>query len=175
MKDIEVIDPDMIDAIYGDEITEAPVSDMEAAEVAVHRILAIQERAVAAEEHAKAMKAKVDAWLAEQKRDVEGDINRAMVSLLPWVRLELQDRRKRSVDLVSGTVGFKRVQGKSIDSDKNATIEWYRENWPDYVRAETVYKLDTKNAKEFYRETGECAPTIEFEEPYDKPYVEMPK
>lgn len=170
MKDMTIV-PDDVDVFYGDQVITAPITEMEQAEVTIHKIVAIQSAVAEAEARAKALKAKVDAWLDEVKHDADGETNLLMSGLLPWARLQLQDRKTRSVKTIAGAVGFKTVQGKTSDSDKDATIKWYMDNWPDFVRAETVYKLDTKAAKAFFFESGEKAPTIDFESPHDKAFV----
>ncbi|RKX92017.1 MAG: hypothetical protein DRZ90_14310 [Spirochaetes bacterium] len=162
---------DMEDVFYGGEMIQAPASSLEEADNLTHNIIMAQKRITAAEEYAKKMKAKVDEWLEKTVDDDQVQINTLMAMLVPWARIEILDRRKKSIDLMDGTVGFRRKQGKTVDEDKEATIEWYKKHWPLYVKESTVFKLDVKAAKEFYREKGEKAPTIEFQEPSDVPYV----
>ena len=162
----------MEDVFYGGEIVRAPAQNIEEADNLVHNIIMAQKRIFSAEEYAKKMHQKVDEWLEKAKRDDNTLINTLMPQLIPWAKMEIMDRRKRSVDLLEGRVGFRRKQGKTIDEDKDKTIEWYRQNHPHFVREEVKYKLDVKAAKEFYRLKGEKAPTIDFEDPRDIPYVE---
>lgn len=175
MNDIAVddqwTDEDYQDIFYGGELIEAPPTDLEQANNVMAKIMLTQKRVNAVDATAKALKAKVDTWAAGQKKEDEGYISQLMVLIIPWARLEIQDRKKRHVELIDGVVGFRRAQGKTVDSDKDETIDWYMKNWPDYVEETKVYKLKTAMAKELFREKGEKAPTIEFEEPRDVPYV----
>jgi len=175
MNDIKIEDEwkeeDYQDIFYGGELVEAPPTDLEQANNVMTKIMMTQKRIHAVEATAKALKAKVDKWAEGQVKEDEGYVSQLMGLILPWARLEIQDRKKKHVELMDGIVGFRRVQGKTTDSDKDATIDWYMKNWPEYVQEVTTYKLNTTKAKEFYRETGEKAPTIEFDEPRDVPYV----
>lgn len=179
MNDIKIedawTDEDYQDIFYGGELVEAPPSDLEQANNVMAKIMLTQKRVNAVDLTAKALKAKVDTWAAGQKKEDEGYISQLMALIIPWARLEIQDRKNKHVELIDGVVGFRRAQGKTVDSDKDATIDWYMKNWPEYVQEIKTYKLNAAKAKEFFRESGEKAPTIEFEEPRDVPYVKEHK
>lgn len=168
---IDIVDPDKEDVFYGGELVEAPPTDIEQADNVMHKIITAQRRINAAEAYAKKAKDKVDKWLAGQVDEDSAYINGQMAMLVPWARLEILDRKKKSIDLMEGTIGFRTKQGATTDNDKPETLQWYQKNKPEFVREETVFKLDVKAAKEFYREKGEKAPTIEFAEPSDMPFV----
>lgn len=172
--DVEWTDEDKEDVFFGG-IIQAPANSLEEADNLMHKIIQAQKRMHEAEDRAKALHAKVDEWLDTYVKDDQIYINELMAMLVPWAKLEIQDRRTKHIELMDGKVGFRRRQGKTIDSDKAQTVSWYMENWPEYIQEITQHKLDVTNAKQLFRTTGEKAPTIEFEEPRDEPYVEEKK
>lgn len=173
--EIEVID-DMEDAFYAGVPAEAPVTDLEKAEAAIHRIVMASSRISDAEARVKELKARADKWLAEVTDDANKVINPALAALKPWATNQIADAGTKTVKTMTGNVKFRTIKGKTVDNDKAKTLEWYKLNYPELVRATTTYKLDVEKAKSLFRDTGEdpeCkAPTIEFLPQSEKMYVE---
>lgn len=168
----------IIDRLYGDNDQQTPefvVKDIETAGNVVASVVMAEGRMAAAKAEAARLKKKIDDRLAEILEDDERLVNIKMALIRPWAQTELLSMRTKTIKTFSGNIKFATVKGKTIDSNKQETVEWYQENYPEHVRKTVTYALDATKAKEFFRASGEKAPTVEFEEPSDRMYVEEAK
>ncbi len=175
IREVEVNDTTDLGFLYDDMADVATVDSLEVAENVVNRVLIKQETISEIEARAKAAIERIKLWEKEAKRSIEKEKHADLEALRPWAVRQLVDRRVRFVDTIAGKVSFRQVKGKTTGQNLKATIEWYKENWPEYLYEEKVLKLNTEKARELFFEHGEKAPTIEFEAAYDRMYVEPPK
>lgn len=169
---------DLIDRLYGDEDQQLPeftVKDIETAGNVVAVIVMAEQRMEAAKAEAKRLKEKIDARLAEILEDDERLVNIKAALIKPWAETEILSMRTKTIKTFSGNIKFKTVKGKTINNDNTKTVQWYEENYPEMVRTTITKALDATKAKEFFRASGEKAPTVEFEDSSDRMYIEEAK
>jgi hypothetical protein len=115
-------------------------------------------------------RAKVDAWLAKTNASAQQTIDYMESKLEPWIKITIEGRKKRSVDLPFGRAGFKVTPGRMEYKDEKSVVAWAKENAPDIVVVkESVPKPQLKAAIEL---TGEVPEGVEFIFGEDKFYVE---
>ncbi len=173
--ELEVVQNENMDFLWEDVPAVGPVNSLEKAENVINKIILKQETINEIEERAKKAIARVKDWEKEAKASISKDMHLDLEALRPWAVSETADRRVRFVDTIAGKVSFRLVKGKTTGQNLKATIEWYQKNYPEMLYEEVVFKLNVDAAKKFYEEHEEKAPTIDFEDPHDKMYVEAPK
>lgn len=73
--------------------------------------------------------------------------------LQTWVRGHIANGRKKSMNLPSGTVGFRKVNASLQVDDEHAVLVWAKANCPKAVV--TVEKLSRTELKAHFEQTGE--------------------
>ena len=90
--------------------------------------------------------------------------------LQTFARLELEGSAKRSVKLLSGTVGYRKQPDHLEIKDEQAGIAWAKKNLPDAYRVEE--SLLKKPVTEHIKTTGEVLDFAELVIGEDKFYIE---
>ena len=98
------------------------VDDLSKAEWAVRKINDKQSQLTALDNAAKSMKLaysqQVDQWLEKESAYLQAEIDNLSALLRPFVESQLADKKKKSINLPSGKVGFSKQQPQFFISDQ---------------------------------------------------------
>lgn len=137
------------------------------AEWVVDKINVFHERQARLDAQYQAMKEA----LANEKEAFE---NRFLGELEQWA-IANPPRKGKSLKLLTGTIGWRRVNGGPRVRDKSTAIDWALTFLPESVTSETVHKLDTDAIKVHVATTGELPPGVEVIDDEERFYVKGAK
>lgn len=120
------------------------------------------------EELARARIEQLEVWLAKKNEASENTIAFFENKLIPFVEEQIKGSKKKSINLPSGTVGFKKTT--KTTKDDRAVLDFVRANYGEYVKLEE--KLDLTGFKKtctienghLITADGEVVPGYEVEE-----------
>lgn len=113
-------------------VTEAELMSDEEAFRVLRRISAVQSELADIEANAKTMKTQAVTDL----KDYLGNFDR-LARLEAWHASKLTGKR-RSVTVLTGSIGKKTVAAKCIVADKGLALEWLRENAPEAIEPKII-------------------------------------
>jgi hypothetical protein len=124
------------------------VRDRDAAEWLVRKL-------IEAEAHIKQVRQQADRELRRTERERDFLLMRYGPQLERWTRLQVDQTqgRRKSVLLLSGTVGFRRIPAKLVVDDAMKAIAWARQHCLQAVVV--TEKLNKTSLAEHVHETGE--------------------
>ena len=133
----------------GNEIPEQKVfevTDLGVADWTVHRILRLQSQANEIRELAKRRKAELDARVEAITNALENEIEFFTGPLRAWAEESLKNEKKRSIKLLSGTVGLRKTPERTEIEDEDALIAWLKQtNHTEAIKTkETILKTELK-------------------------------
>lgn len=103
---------------------------------------------------AAGMKERIDARLAEICKHHHATKESMVFLLRPWADLELaRAGSRKSVKLLSGTVGFRQAPASLVVTDEAEAVKWLKEHAPECVR--TKEEVKKTECKKRIQETGE--------------------
>ena len=137
------------------------ITDAKSAEWVVGKMTALDEKE-------KIVKAQFRAMM----KDIENDRKflewRFGIELPEWTRGNLP-RKKKSIKLLTGTVGFRSLKGGLAVDDKEAIIEWARVNCPAAIK--TIEDISKTGLNEYFEKTGDVPDGCILLDASDKFYV----
>lgn len=126
------------------------VDTQEKAEWALSKIARSEHRLQELAALAEAAKARIDARLAEITKGDRATVARLGDMIRPWASVEVAKNGKRkSVQLLNGTVGFRQSPASLVVTDEAAAVAWLEEHGGDFIRVKKeVKKGELKKAIE---------------------------
>lgn len=143
------------------------IDDDEKAQWAVGKLNAI-------DEEIQRVKAQAETMLKRLERDRADFLERFEDDLRAWLTTKLEGGTKRSVDLLTGRIGFRKKPGGLKVVDKDAAFDWCIKNAPpdlDLIRETVTYSVDKEQLKALHASTGEIPSGCEVAEDSDTLYV----
>lgn len=119
------------------------VDTLEKADWAMGKIKLEREKMAQNEELVKARIEQLQEWLKKKNEASQGSITFFENLLVPFVQEQIKDSKKKSINLPSGTVGFRKAT-KTIKDDK-LILDFVRANCSKYIKLEE--KLDMAGFK----------------------------
>ena len=118
-------------------------------------------------------KKRVNAMHEAKIKEIDSNINTIKYffewELQQWVQKQLAGKKRKSITLQHGRVGFHKTRGKLEIERQSEAIEWALANAPDAVKiTESLYKeplIDSMN------ETGEVPPGTKWVKEQEKFYI----
>jgi len=172
MENLEILE-NMLETI-GEELPEKKafeVTDMLAADWALSKIGMCEGKMSQRTAFAIEQKERIDIWLAKENSKEAVLVDFLAEKLHPWLRQELQDeKKKRSISLPSGKIGFRKTGGGIDITDEEKALKWAKEYCEEAVKVkESVLKTPLKKHLE---STGEIPDGCDSLPTVDKFYVD---
>ncbi len=126
------------------------VDSAEKAEWALSKIARSEHRIQELAALAEAAKARIDARLEEITKADRATVARLGDMIRPWASVEVaQNGKRKSIQLLNGTVGFRQSPASLVVTDEAAAVAWLEANGGAFVRVKkSVDKLGLKKAIE---------------------------
>lgn len=121
------------------------IDDIKKADWAMGKINLERKKMAQNEELVQARIEQLQAWLKKQNESSEGTIAFFENLLVPFVKEQIKGSRKKSINLPSGTVGFKK--STKTTKDDAAIMEFVKNNYSEYIKVkESVDMAEFKKA-----------------------------
>ena len=175
MSNVTEMKDDMLNAIgeVESEVSETfSVKDLMSADWALgkirHHEMNMSARAALAKEQIK----RINEWVERENRSDQNFVDYMATVLEPFAKAQLQDeKKKRSVSLPNGKVGFRKAGGGLNVIDEAAAIAWAKENCKEAIKIkESILK---KPLTTLMKEKGELADGCEPVPERDNFYVDV--
>lgn len=116
------------------------VTDIRGAEWCLKKISRAQEEYEGIKAYVDAEKARLDSFLADAKAKFDGDKSYFEGLLMPYAMEQLEgQKKKKSIKLPSGTIGFKSVPAE-ITKDDEALKAFVKESAPEFIETKETVK-----------------------------------
>jgi hypothetical protein len=117
---------------------------------------------------AEVMRQRLDKWVEKATKEAEETVDRMQKHLEPYVSLELQKKKSRSIKLLNGTAGFRSSEKISIpDGKEKNVLEKLKADHPEAVRIKE--EIDKKALAKLIKD-GEDIPNVSLQK-YDRFYI----
>lgn len=143
------------------------VKDIATADWALAKTLDAQQRIEDRTEYAKQLKARIDKQLADANKEDESTVAFMLGLIEPWARTQIEGQKSRTVKLIAGKVGFRKLPDK-LEIEEDALIEWAWSNAPEIVRVKK--SIDKPALKKLLEKTE--VPHVIIDVGIDRMYVE---
>ncbi len=164
---------DIIEDEQKDEFDGIEIINHKIANGILGRIQAERREIALLEEQAQDERARIDARLTGLTEPRRAHIEYLTTKYQPlmeeFARQELEGQSKRSITLLSGTIGFRKAPARLEIEDESALMEWAREHLADAIQIkESVLKTPVKA---YIEGTGEVVPGAEYVKGEDVFYI----
>lgn len=165
----DVLYPDIID--LSPEKTPFEVTDLSAADWALAKAKQAQLSIDQRKQMARAYIDKINAWLADANKSDYATMEFMAGALNPWVKQETQQTKKKSIKLVSGTVGFRKAPASIDIEDEEQAMTFCKDRIPQAVK--TKEYLLKSEIKKHVEKTGELPDGVRFRSGEEKFYLDV--
>lgn len=156
------------------------VTDIRGAEWCLKKISRAQREYEETKAYVDEQKAKLDAFLADAKAKFDGDKGYFESLLMPYAMEQLEgQKKKKSIKLPSGTIGFKSVPAE-IKKDDEALKAFVKESAPEFIETKETVKwgefkktLTATEDGRYITANGEIVDGVTFEEKPDVFYSKL--
>lgn len=176
---IEVFEEQGVNALASATDERFKVRDISGAEWCLKKISRAQAKYDEIKAYVEAEKAKLDAFLADAKAQYDGDKGYFESLLMPYAMQQLEgQKKKKSIKLPSGTIGFKSVPAE-IKKDDEALKAFVKESAPEFIETKETVKWGefkktlTAAGGRFVTADGEIVDGLTYEEKPDVFYSKI--
>lgn len=175
LHDVEIQETEGPDAILVEEFADlAPDSSLTHLDAnrIVRRIKESDDATAKIEEQLEyeisCMRRRAESLIKRHASKKEWLISRFSPALQAFTKKELEGKKEKSVNLLSGTIGYRQVQSSLSIVDMDKAVEFAKLNSLEVKVKETV---DAKVLKKHFEETGEELPFAEYKKAENKFYI----
>lgn len=145
---------------------EFTVDSTQKADWAIAKIAQAKKRIDQRKQFVKASKEKLDNWFQKESVQDENAINYLEFKVEPYVREQIQGLKKKSLNLLAGTAGFRKGTEKLELFDEKAVLDYCKEHHPEALEV----KVSKSEVKKLLQK-GIKVPGATLEEARDSFYV----
>ncbi len=169
------MDKDIMEIVFGAEGVEMEpekfkVTNLQSASWCMAKASGAAGKIASADAMRNEARARIDAWFDEYTAPHVATIAAMEIFLEPWVREEVADTKKKSVNLPNGTAGF-RDSGESvvIFDEEKMIAEAKRLD----IEVHTVESVHKKDIKAYIKETGVVLENAKLVQGSEKFYIKV--
>ena len=162
--------------LIGDRDEVAPVGfvvdNLEKADWALRKIGGAQAEVDKIERYAMALKQRIDERVASILKPHLATIDAMTTFIRPWADVEIaKSNGKKSVKLISGTVGFRQAPASLVVNDEAAAIGWLQGHGKDEL-VRVKYEVNKTAVKKLIESSGEVPDGCEMKQGEIRFYAE---